>query len=128
MPNENDRSFLDNLLDKIEPIADKVVGGLSHVHHPDKDYSNEAPPPPPPTEIPRVVFGQLRSRDGRQGIFHVYQTMDSTLCNRHEQPESWWRPNTTSREAIVMCFGCLSRLAMFTAAPKLKELPSGDAP
>lgn len=111
---------LDELMGHVEMGAEKLASALGHVHVEGKE--DEAPPPaPPPAEAPppppAFVFGGIAAKDGRGIIWHAFDTSKmpaATLCKPEKRvdPETWWRPNPNSREAILFCFGCLSRIVL----------------
>lgn len=114
----DEKSILDSLnsiMDGVESGIGKAEKVLGKVYVPgDEDSNSDAEDAEIISESPAsdYVFGGIPGSDGRGIIWHIYaQPGPITVCGRKYSPESWWRPNATSKEAILCCFGCLSRLA-----------------
>jgi hypothetical protein len=113
MSSDEKRTFLDNIFDAADSIADKMVAGAKHVHTPDKEYVDESPIASGTQSIASgtqsFMMAPLENQDARGAVWHVFRVPTVTLCGlRANSPESFWRANKSSRAAILTCFGCLS--------------------
>lgn len=114
----DEKSILDGLnsiMDGVEAgigKAEKVLGKV-YVPGDENNTSDDVVDAEIVSESPAssYAFGGIPATDGRGVIWHIYaQPGPITVCGRRYDPQSWWRPNPSSKQAILCCFGCLSRL------------------
>lgn len=109
--NQKGKSFIDRFFDKADAVADGLNQMIAEPEPHEDLIEAEVV-----QESINIIFGGITARYYQRGlIWHAFTNMSNPpLCGMRgfhsDMVESYRRANVTSKEAIVFCFGCLSKM------------------